>query len=64
MVIQRNEIARRGGIPLFQLLEKVFAVQTDLIFRLPELRKPKPEDQGDDRPGEEAVLKGGGHSSV
>ena len=57
VVIRREEGARARSLPLFNLPQKMFAVQTHLIFRRPKLRQPKPEDESDDRSADEAVLK-------
>lgn len=43
VVIPREEGPRARSLPLFNLPQKMFAVQTHLIFRRPKLCQPKPE---------------------
>jgi hypothetical protein len=64
VVIRPEEGARLRSLPLFNLPQKMFAVQTHLIFRRPKLCQPKPEGESDDRSAAETVLKDGRHGLV
>jgi hypothetical protein len=61
-IIDGKEIARAGRVSLFNLPEKMFGMESDLIFRSPEVRKPKTEEEGDDCPRDEAVFEGREHN--
>ena len=61
VIIEGKEIARGRGVSLFNLPEKMFAMQPHLIFRPPEVREPRTEEKGHNCPRDEAVFKGREH---
>ena len=62
VIVERNKIACPSGVTFFDLPEEMFGMQSDLILRSPEVREPKPEEEGGDSTGDETVLKGREHN--
>ena len=62
VIIERNKIDGSGSVTFFDLPEEMFGMQADLMLRSPEVRQPKPEDEGRDGSGDETVLKGREHN--
>ena len=60
-IILGQKAACRARIPFFDLPEEMLAVQSYLIFRVPQLGQPKSKDQGEDCPAEKAVLESRRH---
>ncbi len=61
VIIDGDKIARRRPIPFLDLPDEILAMESDLLFRLPKLRQPKPDHRCDQSPGAEADLKGRVH---
>ena len=62
VIIGGKKIARSRPISFLDLPDEIFAMESNLIFRLPKLRKPEPDHRGDQSRDVEADLKGRVHA--
>ncbi len=54
VVVFGEKIDNSHGVSLFQLLKEMLAMQSHLVFRLPQLRQPQSQEKRDGQSAEKA----------